>query len=1071
MLSIYKASAGSGKTHTLTGFYLKLAFEQPTKFREILAVTFTNKAAGEMKGRIVEELASLAQQGEQSDHYDTIAEAFPKFTPEEIQQQAQLILESILHSYSDFAIGTIDSFVQKVLRSFAFEIGIHSGYAIEFDTQKVTDELTALLYEKLHNDPQLLKWLVDFANFKINEGKNWDFRKEVVEFTNEIFKETFQKVDIGRLENRQERLEELHKVLQKEKRDFWGSLKSISEEAKVVTEKNQLNPKFNRNVGYVFDYLLKHIVNQKDPKKLMPNNTVLTMQGSAVKWARKTDNMSEVQAIFELINPLLEQALQEVEQNYGRFLVINNLLGNFYNLGIAFELASLLPDYREQNNLMLISDSNQLLREIVSDNDAPFIYEKIGNYYKNILIDEFQDTSSFQWENFKPLLHNSIAEGTDNLIVGDIKQSIYRWRGGDWNLLLSQVKKDILSTQEFNLATNWRSRPNIVNYNNALFSLLPELLSQSESFKHDNELLQKLKLDLLNAYSDVQQEVAPPKAKYPGEVKINFVEVKSRLDYKKKWREELAERIPQEIERLLDNGVAPRDIAILTRKNSDGKAIVEMLLSHMKTVEGARQYSIISNEALSIQNSDSIKILIAALRVLYDTNDYLSWASLSSFFPQDEEKRFGFFLHRETQEKPIVEIMRGYLPDAFLDMFHELRMLGLLELGGQLQRIFELQQEPTFWPYLQAFEDILLEFSEQKAGDLAGFLDWWDHRGSQRSLQLSDKQDAVRVTTIHKSKGLAFKVVLVPFCDWDFETGRSDTLFWVEANDLPFSLFPAIPLKYTKDLSQSPMADSYFQEHVYQLIDALNMLYVAFTRPKDSLLVWAPIAPKKANELKCVSDALYLAADSAITNGLVNFEQADAFSFEMDGQFPDSDNLNESGNLELPEYRISTWRNKLSLVRQSSEFFLLTDQERAEKVNYGNLMHEIFSKIETFDDVDEVLGSMRWEGRIGGMEVTELKEQVHEIVNRSQISHWFDPKWTVHTEKAIISAQGNIRIPDRVMKHGNEIIIVDFKFGEQNDEYIAQVKEYADLLKDIESGEDVTGFIYYANSDVLVEVS
>jgi ATP-dependent helicase/nuclease subunit A len=464
-LKIYKASAGSGKTHSLTEEYLSLAALYPDNFKRILAVTFTNKAAEEMKQRILESLNDILKLSEKADFYHVFRRINKDKSPFEILESVRQVRDSILHNYSYFSLSTIDSFVQKVIKSFTYEIGVESGYRIELDTEKVLSDITELLYKQIDTDENLRNWLIHFANYKMDEGKNWDFRAEINKLAREIFKEEFESVDLDENEEGQykaisENFEKLNQI----KQSFEKQMTNIGKQTiEIFTKQNIDYQNLGQKMGWLGNYLTRKITEPSKVEDYVPTPSVQKLLDDVESWTAKSASAEikrTVNGLFYQVNPLLNKAISLIQNDFKYYLGAINILSAFHAYGILRKLAALLPEYRSRNNLLLISDSTRILKEIIAGNDAPFIYEKIGNRFRHVLIDEFQDTSGFQWENFKPLIQNSLAEGQTNLIVGDIKQSIYRWRGGDWSLLLSKVDEEIGNTyiEHKTLETNWRSK-------------------------------------------------------------------------------------------------------------------------------------------------------------------------------------------------------------------------------------------------------------------------------------------------------------------------------------------------------------------------------------------------------------------------------------------------------------------------------------------------------------------------------------------------------------------------------------------------------------------------------------
>jgi len=1087
-LKIYKASAGSGKTHALTVEFLKLAAKYPDNFKKILAVTFTNKASEEMKVRVLEALNDIISDTENADFYSVFADSFPKLNKKELIIKTRQIRDNILHNYSFFSISTIDSFVQKVIRAFTYEIGIQSGYNIELDTDKVIFDLTDLLYQKINEDDDLKNWLINFAFFKVDDGKNWDFRNEIQKLAKEIFREQFQAITDDKETTDYKSIKNYYEELIKVKNTFIKNMSAISKDTVDILKNYNINSfDFGKNFKTITNYLINKIQKPQKTEEYEPVKTVLGAINNIESWTAKSakaDIKDKVATVFPELNNLLNKANDEFNSNYKYYLSSINILSNFHAFGILNSLAQLLPEYREENNVLLISDTTKILKEIIGGNDAPFIYEKIGNKYKHILIDEFQDTSNFQWENFKPLLANSIAENNFNLIVGDIKQSIYRWRGGDWKLLLSTVKKEIgeIYVKEESLKTNWRSKKNIIDFNNSIFYNASEKLQQLfdneiDNYKQIDKEDKDIYKDLIkNAYSDTYQLLPPKLEKKGGRVKIYFLEKKGNSN--DEWKEEVNKKMPVTIDNLLKNkNYHPGDIAILVRTNTEGKNIAELLLKYQNENQEALKYQIISSESLYLSNSSVVSVLINALYYVNNQADNIHLHALLSEYISLFNLKLEFNSFESSNKKKINEI----LPNVFLDEIDNLKKLPLYEIIEKLINIFNLSSFHKQIAYLQTFQDVINEFSQTNLSDLESFFEWWEEKGKKVSVKLSDLQDALKIMTIHKSKGLAFKIVIIPFCNWSLEPETfTNTIIWAEPTVEPFNKMQRVPIVYRKYLGKSIFYKEYLDEKLYTYIDSLNMLYVAFTRPKEELIIFAPIG-LKTNKLARVSDLLYeVSKDKLVTDSEKHIKlykyfnnEINEFNYSTDYKEIDDEKFlkeaKKENTFEIEKYPDADWNLKVNIKHHSDDFFIESIKYIEEKVNYGNLMHEIFAKIKTKKDIKNAINEMYYIGKINSADKIIILNKIKQLFKSKQIKDWFSDKWEVKNEDSILNTEGRIKIPDRVLISDKETIVIDFKFGEINESYKNQVKEYMQLLVEM-NYQNIKGYLFYAEKNELVKV-
>ncbi|MCF6367104.1 MAG: UvrD-helicase domain-containing protein [Bacteroidales bacterium] len=1090
-LQIYRASAGSGKTYLLTENYLKLAFESPNNFSKILAVTFTNKAAEEMKTRILEELSSIINLKEKANHFKSIKQHLNFKLDTDMLNRAIKVRDNILHNYSLFNVSTIDSFVQKVIRAFSYEMNLNSGYDVELDTDKVINDLTELLYNSISENKHLQNWLITFAEHKINEGRNWDFREEINTLSKEIFKEKFQELyfDKFNVEDEREKLNKLKESLLSIKNKFEKKMNQLSAEYKSIIDSFGIN---YETQGAKFRTISNHFL-KKIPEKKYDDITKALKE--SIDGFENWHNKTATQDVIDTLQNVYEKLLKTVKRFFEIFNNENKLyysaihvLKNFHSFGILNDTAAFLPEYRNDNNLLLISDTTLLLKKIIGKNDAPFIYEKIGNRFKNILIDEFQDTSGFQWESFKPLISNSLSEGLYNLIVGDIKQSIYRWRGGDWKLLLKGVKKDIGEniTEEKTLEINWRSKENIIKFNNTIFKILPEILQnrynkELENINNSEILNQLTNADynkiLVDAYDKNCQDVPDSKDKKGGKIQINFI---------KKDDENEKDNFPKLIDNLIKNKkYNPKDIGILVRKNKQAKKVVDLLLDYQNDNKNSEKYQIISNDSLYIGNSTSVKLIICAMKYIHNKSDELNLAQMIYEYQNIKTN------YEINYNNVFLSVKNGTwenkIPNQFISDTNKLSKKSVFELTEEIIRIFNLNKQKNEFIYFRSFQNLVSDFSRNRNSDLSEFLRWWNEKGKTKSIQISDKVDAVKVMTIHKSKGLAFNIVILPFADWGIDhTGTASPLLWTHSETAPFNSFKYLPVRYSKSLENTIFSKDYFNEKLFAYTDALNMLYVAFTRAKTELHIFSTYKPNNKTDIKDVGQLLYEAINS---NKPVEDENCKS-NINLNKYFNTSDGtflINENHKInidsenkdkpktqinEIPEskeYPNNNWQDKVKINYGSEDFFIESLEAVEEKVNYGTLMHQIFAEIKTEKDIEPSLQKMYYNGYITKEEKADLKEKITKIISNPQVKEWFSSKYEVRNEEALLTLKGNIKIPDRVLISDNKAIVIDFKFGKQQEKYKEQISEYKKLIEEVYEL-NTKAYIFYVEEDTIVNI-
>ena len=1108
-LNIYKASAGSGKTFILarnyivesfarkapsrSGSSIYEAFKDTLAFARILAVTFTNKAAGEMKERILSEFDKLAT-GQKSDHIEEIIKRYPQYNEQQVRERAKSIRSAILHNYTDFNLRTIDSFVQRIVRAFCYDINISTGFSTQTDEGMVLNDLIDILLKKSDNDQELRDLFLAMAEKNVKEGSNWDFREQMKSLAKLIFTEKFHE-----MEQRQARMDDETKRLQLKtslelctikKEQFENEAYDIARQTEqILSSTGMAASDIGKNLGTLYNFLTGGIT------KCELGATVQKMlDGNSWTNAKPTKLQAEyVPGLKNQLMPLLERAAAMITGSATDYLTAKAILKDFHAYMLLGDLARLMPEYRKENRMMLVSDATTFLNNIVAGNDAPFIYERVGSKFDHVYIDEFQDTSEFQWNNFKPLIENSLAQGCDSMIVGDVKQAIYRFRGGDWSLLQQKVQEQI-DNEYINmnsLDVNYRSRKNIVQFNDAIFQKSVSILGRYDTDGLDLNLLADI-------YSDSYQKVRPG-GNPGGKAELAFLPLPEKdesiedmeieglegklitMDGLKDFEILSLNTMAREIDHLLKSGVKPRKICILVRKSAQGNNCVNFLMAYQQMVEGAQRYDIVSSDALYITNSPTVTILANAMKYVNNNGDILAKVEmmrahciLSGRGISDDE-----IMKAAADEQQSADI----LPDGFAGIMKSYSDLPLYDLCEKIISCFDLQKYEGDTEYLRTFEDCVLNFTKTFSSDLNKFVSWWDESGCRTAIQPSDNQDAVSVMTVHKSKGLDFSIQFIPFCDWKMEetSNMQAKYIWVESpggND--FHNMGVLPIRYSPALASTYFSEQYMEEKRNMIVDSLNLLYVALTRAVDELHIYCPKPRENKKEIKIssVADLLYYTIMDESANGntdivnLKDYYNDKTSTLLMDGNHKLKLDGFRAGEKEfkLKPFRNTPWEDKLAVLSHSSEFFIQNSPFLQERINHGLLMHDVMSRIEYSEDSSEALQDMIYQGRITEAQRTELTKLLNEAFGIPQVKRWFSHEWKqVINERALLTTNGDIRIPDRVLVGDTETVVIDFKFGKARDEYRDQIKEYASLLQSMHYP-NVKAYLYYVEDKKIVEV-
>jgi ATP-dependent exoDNAse (exonuclease V) beta subunit len=1088
-LTIYKASAGSGKTYAITREYIHLLFKDIENYRHILGVTFTNKATAEMKSRIITELDRLAK-GLPSGYADDLMKEH-NLTQATLKQKAALLLSRILHDYSHFTILTIDSFFQRVIRAFAREIGFYQGFDIELDQERILTAAVEQMIFELDSNPALKDWLVRFAEDKIVAGSSWNFNRDIENIGNEVFKENFKELSDNLVEKITDKafLENFGKKLDHIKSEFEHEFRKKGADAVTIIRNHELvADDFKGKSRSICNFFEKQAKYEKfdnyDIKDTIRNhyNDVEVWKGN-----NKAKNFDIDSAFQSGLNAILGDIIRLYDNRYHTYKSAMEVQKHLYVLGVIADLLVYIREYTAGRNLFMISDTAQFLRKLIQDSDAPFIYERTGTFIRHFMIDEFQDTSALQWHNFKPLIINSISEGNKNWVVGDVKQSIYRWRNSDWTILSEKIFND-LKPHEIKVETlqyNWRSSKNIIRFNNSFFgNAIHALLSEVTASQNDEPLegLDDFERLLTNAYSDFAQFVPETKNTDKGLVNIEFIPKNENKDIT--FETEALDKLPSIIETIQDHHYSLKDIAILVRTRSEGDLVSEYLLKYQKRLTDSKyKYDILSNDSLLLKNSEVVKWLIAAFTCIASPDDQLNRA----FLVYEIKAYLNRPVHPNiVQSGDMLELFSAsnHSQRVIDDFFSQadLKQYPVYELCDKVISHFGLAEIKNELPFIQAFQDMLLEYSRKEQGDLFSFLRWWDENQDKRVISMPDDQDAIRLMTFHTAKGLEFKIVIVPFGDWTFmKTGWNSNILWCNTTTDPFSDLSLLPVSLSKGLQNTIFSRDYFREKALSYVDNLNLLYVAFTRAIDALFVTVPEPTKDSidnNIGNLISNAVKIQGfDPAIQTypaiHLTEYWNQEENRFVY-GTLPQFQGNQVSGNnisLDDIDYPVRSISDVVKQVIPAREYFSEAGEMLKSHINTGKIMHEIFQRIKTVDDIDDALLTVLLEGKIIDEDVEKLSLQIRELINHKQVHKWFSNDWEIHTETGILLKDGSLPRPDRVLTKGNKAVVIDYKFGDsEQDSHHKQVRNYMQHLRQMDYKE-LEGFLWYVSLGKVVPVS
>lgn len=1027
--TVINASAGSGKTYALVQRLLMICLRYPNQqqsIRNILALTFTNKAANEMKERILSWLGnfSASNYAENAD-LKNIQKAFEeeglKITIDELHQRSKRLLDHILHNYSTLNIGTIDRFNSRLVRSFSYELGLAKNFNLEIEAEPFLIEAVDKMLDQIGENETISNSFMDYVDYSLENNERINLNKNLYDSAKEFVKD----IHYEHLKNNESfddaNYENIKNTLRK---DIILNKKQAAELAassiELFQSKNIEIEDFAQGKNGIGGFFTKVIDFYQQKRAGFPFPT--TQEESVINNYRKgasSKSKHKETEIFEILDQLIENRMKLILlyiETQKKEKVLSALLPLKVNKDIQDELKKI----EEENDLVLLSKFNILINENLKNEPSAFIYEKVGAQFQHYFFDEFQDTSELQWQNFVPLRDHSVStEYTSFTLVGDPKQSIYRFRGGESKLMLDIINKKEFSPKQADLLVlkdNWRSAKNIVQFNNELYQY------------HSLELEDEHK----NIFgTDAEQT---PKSKIEGRVKVNLIENLTNEEF----YNDTSESMRKDIQECLDNGFKFSDITILCRGNFDIFSYSQKLGNLKVNYRGDEtNIKTISDKGLTLELSNTLKAVIEFLRWEINPKNkpclimmmyYLN--TLGKIHMADFTLEMKEILDIESHEEILQFIQQKYSLQLKQDHFPRFNLYNFIEYY-----INEFSVENKETDFLLNFLEMLFNFTQNAGASTKEFLKYWDEEASSYTIQASENIDAIQIMTIHKSKGLEFPIVFIPmmnknrdseFTNW-FETNESDALKSVNINQFSKNLEV-----YDEEIQKFNKKNSY-----KNLIDRLCLQYVATTRPVEQLFFYLQKANKTSNNLELLE---FIQTK--------NTENADSFDlYEVKPEM-----LKKHSKTKTSSFKTQNIRNLKNVNEKSTSIKIATPsknyQVRNEKVRIGLFVHELLSKINTEKDINKVLEGYVLEGQITWEEKNEIQITLQEIVKK--YAEFFDEKWEVINEKDIMiseNGESHISRPDRILKSEEGYIIVDFKTGEEKGKDEEQVQGYKNILE------------------------
>ena len=1020
--SIYDASAGSGKTYALVKEYLKIILVAPKNdaYRNILAITFTNKAVHEMKSRIVDNLSEFAKDEPSQKAQDLMQDlaAETQLSIIQIKTKSRQIIKHIIHNYAAFDISTIDKFTHKVIRAFAHDLGLPMTFEVTLDTENLLIEAVDAIIAQAGEDETLTKLLIDFTMEKTDDDKSWDISREILETGRLVLNENnrneithFQDKSISEFVEIKKKLAEACKVLEKENTEF-------AENALQLIEKNGIDQK-----SFSGGYFPKHLQSIQEGKFNPKNKTYHESEDIKINKTAKDS------AIIENIIPELLQILGTVYKNFEKRDFYKAFLKNITPLSLLNTVSNELTKIQEEQNVLSISEFNAIIHREIQNQPAPFIYERLGERYRHFFIDEFQDTSEMQWQNLVPLIDNATSSEIDGekgtlMIVGDPKQSIYRWRGGkaEQFIELSKDHNPFNNPEKYlvHLDKNYRSYSQIIEFNNTFFQLISNEFEQAD-------------------YKDLYQNHSRQKSndKEGGYVNISFI---PKIEESEDGEETMSKTelyllaTLNTIQKVKQQGFEYKDIVILTRKRSHGIEVANYL-----TEQGI---PLLSSETLMIQNATEVRFVIHLLKYLKNSSDLEAKAHFLHYVAekiQDQLPVHDFIAQGISQKKEAD--FESWLTTFDISLsFQDIRKKSLYESVELIVSKFLNQQNGN--AYIQYFLDIVLERDVRNQAGISDFLNYWDKNAEKFSIPSPEGKNAVRIMTIHKSKGLEFPVVIIPFADEDYSRSPKDKL-WIDAEVDDFGL-PKVLVDNSKSVEGFGEAAKsvYVQKSQEELLDNINVLYVALTRAEEQLYVISQsLQPNKEGEYPNNMASFFI--KYIIHKG--EFE-GDKLEYEFGNSAKLSSESEKTDDVKLIQSVGEVLNPKNIKIAQRESVMWGTHQQEA--IEYGNVVHEILSFVKIKSDVDLAITKAVESGLIIISQKNMVFDTVYEIVNHPELSTYFEEGNQVLNEQTIIQKEGKTIKPDRmVLLKNKDVYLLDYKTGTHNSKYQLQLENYQEAIE------------------------
>jgi ATP-dependent exoDNAse (exonuclease V) beta subunit len=1042
---VYKASAGSGKTFTLVKEYLRMALEgnDPYRFKKILAITFTNKAATEMKERVITMLHEMASPNGSTSNAGKIMSTLLmdelKLDPVMLRNKASRLLSTILHQYNDFSIGTIDSFMHRVVRTFAQDLRMPINFTVELNNDVLIQMAVDELLEKIGTDKDITEALIGFTLYQTAEEKSSRIEVELADTARDLLNEQ-NAIPISTL--RKLRIHDFIAL----RNQFIAECKKLDEELreaglegmKVLNNAGIESKDLYQGARGIYGWFKKLTTNADNPNPEPNSYTLKTLDEN--KWNSKS-GQAKLQAIkhaAQYLEPLALNTIDLIEKKLPDYRIKLLLRDGLFKLALLNEISKIIDRIRGEEGIVHISEFNRRVAKIVLEEPVPFIYERLGEKYQHFMIDEFQDTSVMQWQNLLPLIQNGLAQNAGSLIVGDGKQAIYRFRGGEVGLFANlpepfpetaqqlilerhQLLKQLYKAE--NLNRNFRSTRAIIDFNNRFYHYLAEQYIP-EPFK--------------SVYHELEQETSAHAEE--GYVQIEWIP--PALDLSQREAEHHTRTLAIVRNLTETKNFQFRDIAILVRNNRQGAKLAGTFVN--------QGIPVISGDSLQVDSSPEVSVLLACLNVLSDRNISLNLFHICTWLIRQNKLPFNnleelIVCVSYPGEKELILLLENH--------GYKIRRVNqggssLFETCNQLIRLFEINTQLN--PYVLFFLEAVWARTGKSATDSAVFLDWWEENRQLQCLKLPETANAVRILTIHKSKGLQFPVVIYPYAHGD---GSKNGNEWIEGAGLLPGNLPAARLPLSKKIERTKFNYLLQQENNKQILDRINLMYVATTRPETALYIISGRSGikgsiKKGSE-EYLESYLNLICPKEFQSGCVSWG-------DPNFQNPSKGESERSSGAKIPAFTPGEWSKHILLSAQSGKAW----KQENTALAWGNLLHTALESVRSKNDIQKSLQLLLSGGLITQEEWPRLEQQITEVVNLPLISDFFSEGLAVKTERDLLLPDGQCIRPDRAIMLEDTWVIIDYKSGKQDKKHGDQVRKYMRQLSSLKPFK-VKGYLVY----------